>query len=190
LPPCQGVTPDLAYRGVAERSEGKKLKNGHHYRVGVGHDIHRLVEGRRLVLGGITIPHAKGLLGHSDADVVLHALTDAVLGAAGLPDIGDLFPDTDSRYKDADSAALLTTAMDQVRAKGFAVHNADVIVHAEAPQLSPYKKEMARSAAALMGVAPDHVSVKAKTNEGLGPVGRLDAIACTAVVLLVGPLSC
>jgi len=154
-------------------------------RVGVGYDIHRLVEGRRLVMGGIEIPHAKGLLGHSDADVVLHAVTDAVLGAAGLPDIGDLFPDTDPAYKDADSRKLLTDAMEKVRTKGFVVNNVDVIVHAEAPKLSPYKLRMAESIAALIHVSSDRVSVKAKTNEGLGPLGNADAIACTAVAAIV-----
>ena len=154
-------------------------------RVGIGYDIHRLVEGRRLVMGGIEIPHAKGLLGHSDADVVLHAVTDAVLGAAGLPDIGDLFPDTDSAYKDADSRTLLARAMERVKSRGFTVGNLDIIVHAEAPKLSPYKLRMAASIAALTDVTPDRVSIKAKTNEGLGPLGSADAIACTAVALLV-----
>ncbi len=154
-------------------------------RVGVGYDIHRLVEGRRLVMGGIDIPHGKGLLGHSDADVVLHAVTDAVLGAAGLPDIGDLFPDTDPVFKDADSRKLLTSAMERVRKKGFAVNNIDLVVHAESPQLSPYKRRMAESIAALTAVSADKVSVKAKTNEGLGPLGYADAIACTAVATLI-----
>ena len=154
-------------------------------RVGIGYDIHRVVEGRRLVLGGVEIPHAKGLLGHSDADVVLHAVTDAVLGAAALPDIGDLFPDANPAYKDADSRKLLAGAMERVKSRGFRVGNLDIIVHAEAPKLSPYKPRMAASIAALTGVTPDRVSIKAKTNEGLGPVGCADAIACTAVALLV-----
>src|SRR3989304_3285305 len=114
-------------------------------RVGVGYDIHRLVAGRRLVMGGIEIPHPKGLLGHSDADVVLHAVADAVLGAAGLPDIGDLFPDTDPAYKDADSRKLLADAIEKVRSRGFTVGNLDIIVHAEAPKLSPYKLRMGGS---------------------------------------------
>ncbi len=137
------------------------------------------------MLGGVEIPHEKGLLGHSDADVLLHAVTDAVLGAAGLPDIGDLFPDTDPAYKDADSRMLLAKAMDRVRTKGFAVNNVDIIVHAEAPKLSPYKRRMSESVAAVMGVPADRVSVKAKTNEGLGPVGQADAIACTAVAAVI-----
>ncbi len=154
------------------------------YRVGIGYDIHRLAEGRRLVVGGIEIPHAKGLIGHSDADVVLHAVTDALLGAAGLPDIGDLFPDSDPAYKDVDSRELLKDAMERVRAAGFAVGNVDVIVHAEAPKMSPYKKRIAESIAELVGLLPDHVSVKAKTNEGMGPLGFADGIACTAVAVL------
>ena len=154
-------------------------------RIGVGYDIHRLVDGRRLVMGGIEIPHTKGLLGHSDADVVLHAVTDAVLGAAGLPDICDLFPDTDPAFRDADSRKLLADAMERVRAKGFVVNNIDLIVHAEAPKLTPYKQRMAESIAALTRVSADRVSVKAKTNEGLGPLGYADAIACTAVVTIV-----
>ena len=155
-----------------------------HFRVGIGYDIHRLAEGRRLVVGGIEIEHDKGLMGHSDADVVLHAVTDALLGAAGLPDIGDLFPDTDARYKDADSRLLLKDVMQRVKTKGFRAVNLDVIVHAEAPKLSPYKRKMAESIAALVGLSPDDVSVKAKTNEGMGPLGQSDAIACTAVASL------
>ena len=152
-------------------------------RIGIGYDIHRLVEGRPLVVGGLGIPHTKGLLGHSDADVVLHAVTDALLGAAGLPDIGDLFPNTDPACKDADSRALLKDAVERVRAAGYAPGNIDVIVHAEAPKLSPHKKRMAESIASLVGLPPDCVSVKAKTNEGMGPLGHTDAIACTAVAL-------
>ncbi len=150
-------------------------------RVGIGYDIHRLVEGRRLVVGGIEIQHTKGLAGHSDADVALHALTDALLGAAGLPDIGDLFPDTDPDYKDADSSVLLADAMERIRTRGFLPGNVDLIVHAEAPKLSPYKRRIAESIAELLGMSPDSVSVKAKTNEGMGPLGYADAIACTAV---------
>lgn len=156
------------------------------FRVGIGYDIHRLAEKRRLVVGGIEIDHPQGLIGHSDADVVLHAVTDALLGAAGLPDIGDLFPDTDEAYKDADSRELLKDVMKRVRAKGFETNNLDVIVHAEAPKLSPYKRRMAESIAALVGLSPEDVSVKAKTNEGMGPLGQSDAIACTAVASLRG----
>lgn len=155
------------------------------FRVGIGYDIHRLVEGRPLRVGGIQIEHSKGLLGHSDGDVVLHAVTDAILGAAALPDIGDLFPDTDPAYKNADSGELLKNVMAKVRDAGFIAHNIDLIVHAEAPKLSPHKRKMAESIAALTGVPPDRVSVKAKTNEGMGPLGCSDAIACTAIASIV-----
>ena len=155
-------------------------------RVGIGYDIHRLVEGRRLVVGGIEIDHPKGLLGHSDADVVLHAVTDALLGAAGLPDLGDLFPDTDPKYKDADSRLLLKDAMSRIRSAGFEPVNVDLIVHAERPKLTPYKRRMGERIAELVGLSSDGVSVKAKTNEGLGPLGVADAIACSAVALLKG----
>jgi len=151
-------------------------------RVGIGYDIHRLAEGRRLVIGGIEIPFSKGLIGHSDADVVLHAVIDALLGAAGLPDIGDLFPDTDDRFKNADSKELTIDVMRRVSERNFAPVNIDVIVHAEAPKLSPYKARMAESIATLTRLSAERVSVKAKTNEGLGPIGCADAIACTAIV--------
>lgn len=155
------------------------------FRVGMGYDIHRLAAERRLVLGGVEIPHPKGLLGHSDADVVLHAVTDAVLGAAGLPDIGECFPDTDPSFKDADSRNLLRSAIDRIETLGFQVGNVDVTVHAEAPKLSPYKKRMAESIAELVKANADAVSVKGKTNEGLGAIGRSEGIACSAVVTLV-----
>ena len=154
-------------------------------RVGIGYDIHRLEEGRRLVLAGVEIAHDKGLVGHSDADVVLHAVADALLGAAGLPDLGDLFPDTDPKYKDIDSAMLLRDVIERVRQKGLEPNNVDLIVHAEQPKLSPHKKVMAASVAALLRVPEDRVSVKAKTNEGMGPLGTTDAIACTAIALVV-----
>ena len=155
------------------------------YRVGIGFDIHRLVEGRPLILGGVEISHPKGLIGHTDADAVLHAVTDALLGAAGLPDIGELFPDTDPAYKDAASRTLLAEATERIRALGYVPGNIDVIVHAEAPKLSPHKRRMGESIAKLTGVPPEAVSIKAKTNEGLGPVGQGDAIACTALVSLI-----
>ncbi len=153
-------------------------------RVGVGYDIHRLVEGRNLIIGGVRVEHAKGLIGHSDGDVVLHAVTDALLGAAGLPDIGELFPDTDPAYKDADSRVLLVSAMKRVRQAGYQPGNIDIIVHAEAPKMSPYKQPIAEVVASLTGLTARDVSVKAKTNEGIGPLGLADAIACTAVALL------
>jgi 2-C-methyl-D-erythritol 2,4-cyclodiphosphate synthase len=151
------------------------------HRVGVGTDLHRLVAGRRLILGGVEIPFDLGLLGHSDADVVLHAVIDALLGAAGLPDIGELFPDTDPRYKDADSRKLLAAAVDEVRAAGWVVANVDIVIHAERPKLSAYKKSIGQSAADLLRVDADCVGVKAKTNEGVDAVGRGEAIACTCV---------
>lgn len=154
-------------------------------RVGLGYDVHRLVEGRRLILGGVQIEHAKGLLGHSDADVVLHAVTDALLGAAGMPDIGDLFPDTDPKHKDADSGRMLMWVVERVRERGFAPHNVDVVIHAEAPRLTGYKRRIADSVAGLIGVEADRVCVKAKTNEGLGEIGAGEAIACTVAVMVV-----
>ncbi|HEY3243638.1 MAG TPA: 2-C-methyl-D-erythritol 2,4-cyclodiphosphate synthase [Phycisphaerae bacterium] len=153
-------------------------------RVGIGYDIHRLVDGRSLMLAGIQVPFERGLHGHSDADVVLHAVTDALCGAAGLPDIGDLFPDSDPKYKGIDSRKLLAEVVQRLRATGFVVGNLDVIVHAERPKLSPHKRAMAESLAKMLDLPPEAVSVKAKTNEGLGSVGRGDAIACTAVVLI------
>jgi 2-C-methyl-D-erythritol 2,4-cyclodiphosphate synthase len=161
------------------------LAEGGDIRIGVGYDVHRLIAGRRLVLGGVEIPFDRGLAGHSDADVVLHAVTDAILGAAGLPDIGELFADTDPRYKNADSRELLAAALEQVARAGWRVGNLDGVVHAERPKLSEYKRRMAESIAGLLGVAAARVSVKAKTNEGLGEIGRGEAIACTAVALLV-----
>ena len=154
-------------------------------RIGIGYDIHRLAGDRKLMLGGLEIDHDKGLLGHSDADVVLHAVTDALLGAAGLPDIGDLFPDTDDAYKDADSRELLADVMERIQEKSLRIGNLDVIVHAEAPKMSPYKKKMADSIAKVVGIDSDRVNVKAKTNEGVGPVGLSNAIACTTVALLM-----
>ncbi len=153
-------------------------------RVGVGYDLHRLVRGRALVLAGVRIEYEFGLSGHSDADVVLHAVTDALLGAAGLPDIGEMFPDTDPRYKDADSRVLLASALEAVKAKGLVIGNVDVIVHAERPKLSVHKRAMRESIAGILGVSIDDVNVKAKTNEGVDAVGRGEAIACTAVALL------
>lgn len=156
-------------------------------RVGIGYDLHRLVEGRRLILGGVEIAHSKGLMGHSDADVVLHAIADALLGAAGMPDIGDLFPDTDPQHKDADSRKLLTWVVERVREHGLTPYNVDVIIHAEAPRLTGYKRRIADSIARLLELPANRVCVKAKTNEGLGEVGLGEAIACTAATM-VGPM--
>jgi 2-C-methyl-D-erythritol 2,4-cyclodiphosphate synthase len=153
-------------------------------RVGIGHDTHRLVTGRPLVLGGVRIPHTHGLAGHSDADVVLHAVADALLGAAGLGDIGELFPDTDARFRDANSADLLREVVARVRAAGWQCLNVDLIIHAEQPKLGPHKLTMRSRIAELLDIAPNVVGVKAKTGEQVGPVGRGEAISCEAVVLL------
>jgi 2-C-methyl-D-erythritol 2,4-cyclodiphosphate synthase len=153
-------------------------------RVGSGHDTHRLVEGRPLILGGVRIDHPKGLAGHSDADVVLHAVTDAILGAAALGDIGDLFPDTDPRNKDADSRIFLAAALDRLAAAGWRVGNLDVTVFAQEPKLGPLKAAIRARLAELIGIPADAVSVKAKTGEKVGHIGRGEAIGCHAVVLI------
>jgi 2-C-methyl-D-erythritol 2,4-cyclodiphosphate synthase len=153
-------------------------------RVGIGTDLHRLVPGRKLILGHVPIEFEWGLLGHSDGDVIMHALIDAMAGAAGLPDIGEMYPDSDSAYKDADSAALLETSIRAVRGKGYTIVNADVTIHAERPKLSPYKPAIRQEVARLLDVPLDAVSIKAKTNEGVDAVGRGEAIACTAIVSL------
>ncbi|MBY0513592.1 MAG: 2-C-methyl-D-erythritol 2,4-cyclodiphosphate synthase [Gemmataceae bacterium] len=153
-------------------------------RVGSGHDTHRLVEGRPLILGGVRIDHPKGLAGHSDADAVLHAVTDAVLGAAGLGDIGDLFPDTDPRWTDADSRLFLAEALARLKERGWRVVNLDVTVFAQEPKLGPVKAAIRGNLAELLGVPADAVSVKAKTGERVGHVGRGEALGCHAVVLI------
>jgi 2-C-methyl-D-erythritol 4-phosphate cytidylyltransferase/2-C-methyl-D-erythritol 2,4-cyclodiphosphate synthase len=155
-------------------------------RIGTGYDLHRLVEGRRLILAGIVIPFEKGLAGHSDADVVCHAVTDAVLGAAAAGDIGRHFPDTDARWKDADSLRLLARAVEIVAAGGYAVVNVDVVVIAERPKLAPYVDAMRASLARVMGLDPSGVSIKGKTNEGVGSIGAGESIAVHAVALLMG----
>ena len=153
-------------------------------RIGIGYDIHRLVEGRPLRLGGVDVPSAFGLLGHSDGDALLHAICDALLGAAGLGDIGEHFPDSDPAYGDADSAELLAACVAKVRAAGFKPVNLDANVLAERPRLARYKAAMRQRVADLLGIAPARVSIKARTHEGLDAVGRGDAIAAQAVVLL------
>lgn len=155
-------------------------------RIGEGWDIHALVEGRKLMLGGVEIPHHKGLLGHSDADALLHAITDALLGAAAMGDIGTLFPDTDAQFKGADSAVLLAEAARRVRAKGYEIGNVDSTVIAQAPKLAPHKVAMRIRIAQVLGVAVDQVNVKAKTAEKMGPVGEGLAMEARAVVLLMG----
>jgi 2-C-methyl-D-erythritol 2,4-cyclodiphosphate synthase len=153
-------------------------------RIGEGWDVHALVPGRKLILGGVEIPHTLGLLGHSDADVLLHAITDAVLGAAGLGDIGRHFPDTDAQFKGADSAVLLAEAMRRVREKGWELVNVDSTIVAQAPKLAPYMSAINASVAKALGVQADQVNVKAKTAEKLGPVGMGQSIEARAVVLL------
>ena len=153
-------------------------------RIGLGYDIHCLVSGRKLVLGGETIPFDKGLLGHSDADVLVHAACDALLGAAGLGDIGDHFPDTDSRYKNACSLDLLATVYRLVQEGGLALVNMDATLFAQAPRLSPYKGRMASRIAECIGVDPGLVNIKATTTEGLGAIGQGEGIAAMCVVLL------
>ena len=154
------------------------------FRIGEGWDIHALVPGRKLMLGGVHIPYDKGLLGHSDADALLHAITDALLGAAALGDIGTLFPDTDVGLKDADSALLLSEAARRVRAKGFEIGNLDCTVIAQTPKLAPHKAAITERIAEVLGVAAEQVNVKAKTAEKMGPVGQGLALEARAVVLL------
>ncbi len=154
-------------------------------RVGEGWDIHALVPGRPLVLGGVTVPHHAGLLGHSDADALLHAITDALLGAAGLGDIGTHFPDTDAQFRGADSTVLLGEAMRRVAARGWRIGNVDSTVVAQAPKLAPHIPAMRMAVAKALGIAPEQVNVKAKTAERLGPVGQGLSIEARAVVLLI-----
>jgi 2-C-methyl-D-erythritol 2,4-cyclodiphosphate synthase len=153
-------------------------------RVGQGFDVHALVEGRPLIIGGVTIPHTHGLAGHSDADVLLHAVTDAVLGAAGLGDIGRHFPDTDPAYKGADSRVLLRAAMDKIRQAGWRVVNVDATVHAQAPKIGPHAQAMVANIAQDLDIDTQMVNIKAKTNEGLGHLGRKEGIAANVVALL------
>jgi 2-C-methyl-D-erythritol 2,4-cyclodiphosphate synthase len=153
-------------------------------RVGIGHDTHRLAEGRPLILGGVRVDYPRGLVGHSDADVVLHAVTDALLGAAGLGDIGDLFPDTDPTWAGADSRYFLADALGRLNRSGWKVVNLDVIVFAQEPKLGPIKGAIRENLAGLLGVDVGAVNVKAKTGERVGHVGRGEAIACQCVVLI------
>ena len=154
------------------------------FRIGEGWDTHALVTGRPLILGGVTIPHSHGLLGHSDADALLHAITDALFGAAALGDIGRHFPDTDSAFKGADSAALLRECAARVRAAGYEIGNVDATIVAQAPKMAPHIPAMRERIAATLGLAPDQVNVKAKTAEKMGPVGEGRSIETRAVCLL------
>ncbi len=155
------------------------------FRIGQGYDVHALAPGRRLILGGVDIPHDAGLLGHSDADALLHAITDALLGAAALGDIGRLFPDSDERWRGADSRALLRGAMAVVREAGWRVGNVDATVVAQAPRIAPHVAAMVANIAADLGIEPGCVNVKGKTHERLGFEGRQEGIVAQAVVLLM-----
>jgi len=154
------------------------------FRIGQGYDVHALVSDRKLILGGVHIPYEKGLLGHSDADALLHALTDALLGAAGLNDIGQLFPDDDPQFKDMDSRILLRAALQKVQAAGYHVGNVDATIICQKPKLAEYLPEMVRKIASDLAVTPSHINLKAKTNESLGHLGREEGIAVHAVALL------
>jgi 2-C-methyl-D-erythritol 2,4-cyclodiphosphate synthase len=153
-------------------------------RVGMGHDTHRLAEGRPLILGGVRIEHPRGLVGHSDGDVVLHAVTDALLGAAGLGDIGDAYPDTDPAYHGCNSRVFLRETLQRLKAAGWRVVNVDVTILAQEPKLGPVKERIRRQLAELLGLGPGDVNVKAKTGEGVGHIGRAEAIGCQAVALI------
>lgn len=153
-------------------------------RVGTGYDVHRLVAGRRLILGGVDVPYEKGLLGHSDADVLIHAISDALLGAAGLGDIGNHFPDTDPAYKGVSSRKILADVAARLREAGLAVMNVDSVIIAERPKLAPFIPEMRRNIASDLGVPEGRVNVKATTTEGLGPEGRGEGMAAQAVCAL------
>jgi len=154
------------------------------YRSGIGTDIHELVGDRKLMLCGVYVPHPMGLAGHSDGDVGIHAVIDALLGAAAMGDIGDLFPDNDPQFKDIDSKELLVIVKEILEEKEWDIANVDVIIHAEEPKLTPFKGQMKRCIASLLGIDFGVVNVKAKTNEGLGDIGAGDAIAATAITLL------
>ncbi len=154
-------------------------------RIGQGYDVHQLVEGRKLIMGGVDIPHTRGLLGHSDADVLAHAVADALLGGVRGGDIGKLFPDTDPAYEGADSMKLLAAVADFVRDRGYEILDVDSVIAAQAPKLSPYRDLMRENLARAMGISPENVGVKATTTEHLGFEGREEGISATAVALLV-----
>lgn len=154
-------------------------------RIGQGYDVHRLQKGRKLVLGGVHVPFEKGLLGHSDADVLVHAACDAILGAAGLGDLGEHFPDTDPRFKAVNSLKLLSHCAELIEANGYQVANLDASIIAQEPKLAPYRGQMQENMARVLNIAPEHVSIKATTTEGLGFTGQGQGIAAMCVVLLV-----
>ena len=178
--------PDPSTAGTPVFTSRTFMSN-HEYRVGLGHDTHRLAPDRALILGGVPIDFERGLLGHSDADVVLHALTDALLGGAGLGDIGDAFPDTDPANKDVDSRVFLDAALEQVRALGWRPVNVDCTIFAQRPKLGPHKREIRARLAQLLDLPEECVNVKAKTGEKVGPIGREEAMSADAVVLLRRP---
>lgn len=153
-------------------------------RVGFGYDVHKLIDGRRLVLGGVVIPCEKGLLGHSDADVLIHAIMDALLGAAGLGDIGLLFPDNDQAYKDIDSGILLEKVCELLKTKGYCCHNLDCTIVAQYPKIAPFRERMQQNIERILGLKPGSVNIKATTTEGLGFAGRKEGIAAYAVCIL------
>jgi 2-C-methyl-D-erythritol 2,4-cyclodiphosphate synthase len=153
-------------------------------RIGIGYDIHRLIEDRKLFIGGIEIPYVKGLLGHSDGDVLIHAICDALLGAMGQADIGEQFPDSDPKYQGISSTELLKTVLDLMKKNNFTVRNIDTTVLAQEPILSPFKNQIQQNLASILNIKEDCISIKAKTNEGLGEIGRGEAIASYAVALL------
>jgi 2-C-methyl-D-erythritol 2,4-cyclodiphosphate synthase len=155
------------------------------YRIGIGYDIHRLSGGRKLFIGGVEIPHSKGLVGHSDADVLLHALCDALLGAIAAGDIGEHFPDTDPQYQNISSAELLKKVAVLVKDMGFKIHNLDTVVIAQEPSLALFKNKIQQNLAQILGISPAQVSIKAKTNNGLGDIGSSDAIASFAVACVI-----
>ena len=159
-------------------------ETGASFRVGVGYDSHRFSAGRALKLGGVSIQSDVGLVGHSDADAVCHALTDAILGAAGLGDIGEMFPDTDEANRDRDSIDMLKAAVKRIRDAGFAVNQVDVAVIAEAPRLGPHRERIRARLAGALGIDSESVSVKGKSNEGMGWIGRKEGIACIAIATL------
>ncbi|MGZ5819768.1 MAG: 2-C-methyl-D-erythritol 2,4-cyclodiphosphate synthase [Burkholderiaceae bacterium] len=154
------------------------------FRIGQGYDCHALVTGRKLIIGGVTIPHATGLMGHSDADVLLHAITDAIIGAAGLGDIGKHFPDTDPKFSGADSRVLLRAIAERIAQTGYAIGNIDATIITQAPKMAPHIPQMVTNIAADLGLQVNCVNVKAKTNEKLGYLGREEGIAAEAVTLL------
>ena len=159
-------------------------EHDHEYRAGIGTDIHRLVEGRKLMLGGVYVPYPAGLAGYSDGDVALHAVVDALLGAAAMDDIGTLFPDTDPRWKNSDSKEFLVTVKEMLEKERWEVVNVDLIIQTEEPRLEPVKRQIKRCIAGLLGIDFTAVNIKAKSNEGLGEVGAGRAIAATATALL------